>query len=776
PDPQVNARAAGTYELIVQLTAGNCLLKDTMILTVRNEQAPQFSIIDDVQICRGSFVNIGGGPGPGVNYAWTSSPPGFNSNANNPAVNPTEKTTYYVSATNAVCPLASIDSVVVDVSVPPVINVVADQNICEGDTVILANNIPSSSVSYQWNPGTALDFDTIPNPTAVPKTTTRYTLTATRGACEVMKSVNINVTEIEANIIRDSVGLCLGESANLNASIRPAGASSIWTPAEALSTTSGSSVMANPTDDITYYLEVTVPGCVRVDSVFVEVDSLPADLSIMPQDTTICQGSNVILVSPTYDPVYYPDIDFMWIPTTGQLTGDSLYNLVVQPNDTTTYSRITTNGACIDTSMTTVNVKPITVIMVDPANPTICQGGNVDLQITNTEMLEELEWMPATGLTCTDCLDPTASPQSTVQYMISAKVNGCPAQGTVAVNVLPDPSLPAVKGTVCKGTTISLNPGGNPAFTYAWSASPADPTLTDPTISSPVVTPTQNTTYTVTIDNGVCDPVTTAIEVEVVEDASLELTENLKICQGDATTLSAVGTGTGRYFWTVAGDERVIGIDPDLNVSPSTTTTYEVAYEYGPASRPCGTLTMRVTVTVLDNFDVEIQANPNATTISQGQEVTLSAITSPALTNATYVWTDQSGAEVGTGQNISVKPTNTPTASYTVIATSADGCTNSATISFTVIPPSFSIPNAFTPDGDGVNDIFRLIYSGNVELISFQIFDRRGSIVFETTNIDEGWDGTKNGKKMPSDVYVYLIRLNLPTGEEILKGDVTLIR
>ena len=776
PDPEVNATAPGTYEIIVQLTAGNCLLKDTMILTVRNEQAPQFTIIEDAQICRGDFINIGGAPGAGVNYTWTSSPAGFNSNANNPSVNPNEKTTYYISATNALCPLATIDSVVIDVSTPPIIDLADDFNICEGDTVILANNIPSPSVSYQWNPSTDLDNDTIPNPTAVPKTTTTYTLEATRGACVVTDNVKVSVTEIESNIMQDSISLCLGDTASIFAAIRPFNATSVWTPAEALSTTTGNAVLANPTDDITYYLEVTVPGCVRVDSVFVEVDSLPADLSILPQDTTICQGSTVILVSPTYDPVYYPDIDFLWIPSTGQLTGDSLYNLVVQPNDTTTYSRITTNGACVDTSMTTVNVKPITIITVDPPNPTICQGQSVDLQITNTDNLEELEWMPPTGLSCTDCLNPTASPQSTIQYMITAEVDGCPAQGMAVVNVLPDPSLPRVTGTVCQGATINLNPGGNPAFTYTWSASPADPTLGDVTASSPIVTPTQNTTYTVTIDNGVCDPVTTSIAVEVIGDQTLELTDDLKLCLGDEAILNASGSSAGRYFWTVAGDNTVISTDPTLSLLIATTTTFEVTFEYGPASSPCGSIVKQVTVTVLGSFDVDIQANPNASTISQGQEVTLSAITSPSLPNGTYTWTDQNGAVVGNGQNITLTPTNIPTATYTVTATSADGCTNSATISFTVIPPTFSIPNAFTPDGDDVNDIFKLIYSGNIQLISFQIFDRRGSLVFETTNIDEGWDGNKNGKKMPSEVYVYLIRLNLPTGEEILKGDVTLIR
>ncbi|MEL6923401.1 MAG: hypothetical protein AAFO94_05075, partial [Bacteroidota bacterium] len=554
PDPMVDASTPGDYEIIVVLTSGSCELRDTMNLSVRTELAPEFSIIENDSICVGDNINIGGANVPGVSYTWRDGNGAFVSNISDPDVMPLTTTTYILEAQTAGCPIVSTDSVTITVFSPPVVNVAADAEICEGDSVVLAATAPQPNVTYSWSPTNGLNESDIPNPTAKPNSTTTYTLTATRGACVVMEDIVVDVTQIRAEILNpDTVLACLGERPLLQADLRPDGITGTWTPGEFLNTNTGPVVETSATDDITYYIRVEVPNgpggmaCVRVDSVFVQVDSLPADLSIMPQDTTICEGENVILTSPIFEPALYSDIEFMWAPPVGQLTGDSLYNMVAQPTDTTTYFRTTRNGGCVSLDSTTVNVKPITTIVVEPAQPRVCVGESIQLQITNEETLEELMWMPPDGLSCTECLNPTAGPPFTTDYQIMAEVDGCPAEGQVTVEVLSPPSGPDGGIIICEGSSVNLNPNARSFETYTWTSNPNDPTLTNPNDPSPIVTPTQNTTYTATVDNMVCDVSTFEVDVIVVGDATLTVEDDQRVCAGETLSLTANGTQPGNY-------------------------------------------------------------------------------------------------------------------------------------------------------------------------------------------------------------------------------------
>lgn len=87
------------------------------------------------------------------------------------------------------------------------------------------------------------------------------------------------------------------------------------------------------------------------------------------------------------------------------------------------------------------------------------------------------------------------------------------------------------------------------------------------------------------------------------------------------------------------------------------------------------------------------------------------------------------------------------------------------------------IPNAFTPNGDGQNDIFRITNFTNEKLIDFKVFNRWGTILFRSTDIREGWDGTNKGQQQPMGVYGYVIRIGYPDGNvDTYKGTVTLLR
>jgi gliding motility-associated-like protein len=128
----------------------------------------------------------------------------------------------------------------------------------------------------------------------------------------------------------------------------------------------------------------------------------------------------------------------------------------------------------------------------------------------------------------------------------------------------------------------------------------------------------------------------------------------------------------------------------------------------------------------------------------------------------------------------SANPVATPKepTKYVAIGTNEYGCMSTDTAIVNInFRDATHLPNAFSPNGDGLNDIFKV---GNINfrtLLEFRIFDRWGKQIFETTNRDEGWDGTDDGKPLNNDVYYYIIRLGYADDMvETFKGDVTLIR
>jgi gliding motility-associated-like protein len=110
---------------------------------------------------------------------------------------------------------------------------------------------------------------------------------------------------------------------------------------------------------------------------------------------------------------------------------------------------------------------------------------------------------------------------------------------------------------------------------------------------------------------------------------------------------------------------------------------------------------------------------------------------------------------------------------FTLKATSADGCSNVDSVLITVLD-GFYIPNAFTPNGDGLNDVWRLPYLDAYPHMQVRVFNRWGQVVYQSAGPDVKWDGNMNGQQLPSGVYAYVI--DLRDGGVVYKGTVTIIR
>ena len=230
------------------------------------------------------------------------------------------------------------------------------------------------------------------------------------------------------------------------------------------------------------------------------------------------------------------------------------------------------------------------------------------------------------------------------------------------------------------------------------------------------------------------------------------------ICQGSTLTLDA-DFGTGTYNWQSVPPQR-----DDQNQTGQ--ATY---YVYRP-----GTYSITATVgqciykdTLTVTFDDSLKVTmPGDTTLCNGEDFWLQV----KGNGDTYAWQDSS---YSSSYHV------TQPGIYKVVA--QNGCsrdTLTTNINFVACSCRLLLPNAFTPDGDGRNDLFRPLHACEMSAFQMAIFDRFGDMVFRSVDPDKGWDGTFNGSKVPAGTFVWMVRYyNTVTKQPVLrKGTVLVIR
>jgi gliding motility-associated-like protein len=298
----------------------------------------------------------------------------------------------------------------------------------------------------------------------------------------------------------------------------------------------------------------------------------------------------------------------------------------------------------------------------------------------------------------------------------------------------------------CNNDTVELKATGG--FTnYQWNA--AGFNAAGPADSIELVDPGQNTGYTVTAEKWAGCAVQAAVEVIVKPAPQVDLGADTAICFGKDLVLNAATAGiNATYLWQ------------DGSTGPEYTVARAGNYIATVTLDGCSSTD---TIAVSYIGPPEFTLGPD-TTLCQGQEFGLQPTVSYA---GSYQWQD------GSSKNYYLVR---DTGLYTLSVSNTCGTANSA---IKVVPGLcyLVMPSAFTPNGDGRNDIFRVKYPLSVTRFRMVIYNRWGMQVFQTNNIGEGWDGTFHNAPQPTDTYVWYISLvDINKGAENAKGTVMLIR
>ncbi len=309
---------------------------------------------------------------------------------------------------------------------------------------------------------------------------------------------------------------------------------------------------------------------------------------------------------------------------------------------------------------------------------------------------------------------------------------------------------------ICQGGSVMLGRPSHPWLSYSWYPSIG---LSNDTIAQPIATPTVTTTYYLTATlNGGCSKLDTVTVTVVNAHAGNDTT----LCYNSSATIGAAAQNNVNYTWQPA-----TGLSNANTAQPIATPLNTATYTVTAATNGC-TISDSITINVLQN----IAANAgNDVTIMLGTNTTLTGST---LTGASFNWSPPTYLSCDTCATTLASPTNTTT--Y-VLTASQNSCSSTDTVTVYVDTDcgELFVPNVFSPNGDGAND-FLNVYGNCITAIDFLIFDRWGELVFESTDINQGWDGTYKGQKLDEAVFVYKLTATVNGKIVEKKGNVSLVK
>lgn len=454
--------------------------------------------------CSGGGFTVGTAAVPGLVYSWMPATGLDNTNTAQPLVlSNTENITYTLTVQDPSSGCSDSSSVfITHLENPRIDSLRTPAPYCEGSNTSVQIGVPPlDSVMYSWSPATGLSNANTAQPFANPSVTTTYTLTAQfPGACASIATADVTVTvKPRPSVAVSGTANCDNTQLQVTTNaVRPAYS---WSPATALNSTSIPNPVSVTSVPVTY--TVTVLDIANSCSNTGFYEAVPSVIANAGDDKEICEGSVAEIGSP---PV--PGTVYSWSPGTGLSNYNTAQTTTVTtlPAGIYTYYVTAVVNGCSRTDSVRVKVNALPIIAQASAF-TVCRGAGVQIG-TTSEPGVTYSWSPVTGLSDPGISNPVANPLQTTLYTVTAfnPFTGCTATASVTVIVSPQPA-PVVSisascnEAICPGDSVRLMAlvSGGGSFTYAWS--PAATIVTSPSIRTPIVAPTETTTYTVWVTN-----------------------------------------------------------------------------------------------------------------------------------------------------------------------------------------------------------------------------------------------------------------------------------
>lgn len=773
-NPKHRFSIVGSY--VVALTVTDSESCTHTIAKLINYGPPKPAFTNDKQIiCKNYTIQYANNTpgGTGNRYSWSFGD-GDTSNAFNPSHVYSDTGLYTVkliARRTDGCSDSSIVTQAVRV-VDPKVDFTADNTnaFCPPFTVHFNDSVTPDIIEWKWDFGDS-SYSTAPNPIHTYNKPGRYTVKLwgkSAGGCEdsIRYIDYIKVGGPLGNFVFSPKGGCLPLGSGFKATT---------TGAVLYTWDFGDGSVSNTTTDSAYHT-YTATGIFKPVLILTDINSctipypssdsvviLPASVAnFSASDTAICIGGNVLFTDRSTTPAGVNVVSRSWdFGDLATATGSPVGHIYTTSGQFDVRLSIFDSRGCRDTIVKpkyiTSTLQPTVTVTPDTS---MCPGESIKLLATGGI---KYSWFPATGLSASNIPDPVASPLATTTYEVTVKGAGnCDSiKAKVIVTVHPLPATNAGADIVlCTGDSAQLNASGG--LKYTWTPGSG---LSSDTIPNPFVKVSSSARYNLTTTDRHGCTNSDSLQVTVVPTPIAQITGPELVCYGAVITLTATGGDT--YIWSTGttGNPLVQEIKAD--------TSFIVV----PFVQGCEGTPDTITVKISGDVVVADFITPGDTLFTGKPAQFINTSQGAALYNWDFAWTTDKGRYVSTMKDPIQQYLRKGVYTVSLIVKSAIGCMDTVYKEVNVIDAEVYIPNAFTPNGDGRNDVFYFVASSPVDDFAFSIYNRWGEQVFYTTDVNStGWNGTYKDAVCQQDVYVYIFEGKVNQKRVTLSGSVTLLR
>lgn len=579
----------------------------------------------------------------------------------------------------------------------------------------------------------------------------------------------ISIPSLSLSITADTT-ICIGDSTILIAS---GGNNYKWLPISTLSDSIGSTVIAIPTTTTTYTVSGrdSIIGCPATGSITINVNPLPLAAFT---NTTVCKGNNTEFTDASTTPT---GTITSWQWNFGDTDSDTaqnpqhVYDSVINYNVTLIVSN---NWGCKDTITDSATVYPLPV--ADFTVNEVCLSATTNFHDTSTLFTGSISswlWNFGDSTTTSTSQHPNHTYTDFGQFTATVIVTtnrGCIDSITKNVLVHPLPNVAFTANNVCEGitttftnnSTLAANPSNDVIQQWLWNLGNGTTASTENTSHLYASTGMYSVKLIATTNFGCTDSVTFPVTVNpnpVVLFSTTDTTGCAPLCVSFQNTSSVTGSGITGWLWNF-GDNNTSNSQDAFHCYENATSTVQMFSPSLTVTSDSGCVSSVTKSNYINVFPVpeaQFSVSPQSTTITNPTV----SITNTSIVATLWDW--NFGDSLTDNLQHPAPHTYTDTGTYTIqlIVSTPDNCKDT-TYNTVVVEPEFMfyIPNAFSPNGDGINDVFTGtgIYIFEFEMM---IFDRWGNLIYKTDDINEPWDGkANNGAEVAQqDVYVYSVKV-----------------